>query len=211
MTQADTAIFQRLGAVLNVLPLDSELSVATLHVEEGISSEMANPNDDTALIIPFRLPAALESLRRRSVPNAMAGMPAHATLLYPFAPPETLDGGIREKIQAVVSGHSAFSCRLIGRGQWPGVLFASVEPEVPFRSLYADLLAAFPEFPSHRGDFEFEPHVTIAVGSSASESVDDPAWGFLPPTCEVNLAQLIVRGPAGWDVKWAFDLRPSGD
>ena len=211
MIPADTAIFQRLGAVLNVRSLDSDLSVATIHIEEVISSEMANASDDTVLIIPFRLPAALESLRRRSVPDAMAGLSAHATLLGPFAPPETLDDGIREKIQAVLSEHSAFSCRLIGRGQWPGVVFASIEAEAPFRSLYADLLAAFPEFPSNRGKFEFVPHVTIAQGSSASESMDDPAWRCLPTTCEANLAHLIVRGPAGWDVKWAFDLRPNGD
>jgi len=169
---------------------------------------MATPSDDTALIIPFKLPAALESLRRRSVPNAMEGMPAHATLLYPFAPPETLDDGVRAKLRAVVSGHSAFSCRLIGRGQWPGVLFASLEPEAPFRFLYADLLAAFPEFPSHQGKFEFVPHVTIAMDSSASESVDHPAWGSLPATCQVKLAHLVVRGPDGWDVKWTFDLLP---
>jgi 2'-5' RNA ligase/GNAT superfamily N-acetyltransferase len=169
---------------------------------------MANPGGDTALIIPFRLPAALEALRRRCSPDAMAGLPAHATLLYPFAKPEALDDAVRTRIENIVSAHAEFSCRLTGLGQWPGVLFASVEPEEPFRSLYADLLSVFPEFPSHRGKLEFVAHVTIAEEPAASvpETASDPAWQSLPAIHHVSRADLIVRGPTGWDVKWSFAM-----
>jgi hypothetical protein len=118
---------------------------------------MANPSDDIALIIPLRLPMPLETLRQRTAPGARFGLPAHVTLLYPFASPEVLDGSLRANLGAIVSGHAAFSFRLADQGQWPGTLFASVEPDLPFRSLYKDLLTTFPAFPIHRGKFDFRP------------------------------------------------------
>ncbi|MHB8958071.1 MAG: 2'-5' RNA ligase family protein [Candidatus Limnocylindrales bacterium] len=170
---------------------------------------MADPTDETALIITVRLPAALEGLRRRSVPDAVAGLPAHATLLYPFAAAEDLDEPVRARLERLISPHAAFSFRLAKLGRWPGVLYASVEPEAPFRSLYADLLSAFPQFPSGRGRFEFVPHVTIAVepAASAAETASDPAWRSLPVVQRASRADLIVQGPTGWDVHWSFPMR----
>jgi 2'-5' RNA ligase len=170
---------------------------------------MADAGDGTALIITLRLPAALEDLRRRCVPDAAAGLPAHATLLYPFMAAQALDDAVRATLERVISPHAAFSFRLAGLGRWPGVLFASVEPEAPFRSLYADLLAAFPQFPSGRGRFEFVPHVTIAVepAASAPETAIDPAWRSLPVGRRASRAELIIRGPTGWDGRWSFPMR----
>ena len=168
---------------------------------------MAGPGD-TALIIPFELPAELESLRLRCVPDALAGLSAHATVLYPFAKAEALDDAMRSRLEGVISAHAEFACRLVGLSRWPGVLYASVEPEDPFRRLNADLLTAFPEFPSDNGGFEFVPHVTIAVGPAASapETASDPAWRELPAVCRASRADLIVRGQTGWDVKWSFAM-----
>ncbi len=170
---------------------------------------MSNPGDDTALIIPVVLPGALDSLRRRATPDATEGLSPHVTLLYPFERPEALDDGIRGHLKGILAGHRPFSFRLVKRGEWPGVLFISVEPETPFRALYRDLLAAFPAFPIHRGMLDYVPHLTIAVGQSASAIGvrNDPAWGLLPVTCEAQVADLVVRGPDGWAVRWRFDLR----
>ena len=170
--------------------------------------EMANPSDDIALIIPLRLPMPLETLRQRTAPDAGFGLPAHVTLLHPFASPEALDGNLRANLGAIVSGHAAFSFRLADQGQWPGTLFASVEPDLPFRSLYEDLLTAFPAFPIHRGKFDFVPHVTIAEGpfANAPEVINDPAWECLPTTLIVGFADLIVREADGWETKWRFDF-----
>ena len=170
---------------------------------------MTNPGD-TVLIIPFELPAALEALRLRCVPDAMAGLSAHATVLYPFAKPEALGDAIRARLEGVISEHAEFACRLVGLSQWPGVLYASVEPEDPFRRLNADLLTAFPEFPSDNDGLEFVPHVTIAVGPAASapETASDPAWRELPTVCRASRADLIVRGQTEWDVRWSFSMCP---
>lgn len=169
---------------------------------------MADTDDNTALIIPVQLPEPLEELRRRCLPEALTGLPAHATLLYPFAAAEALDVGVRSRLERVITSHAAFSFRLSGLGRWPGVLFTSVEPEEPFRSLYADLLAAFPQFPIFSGRFEFVPHVTIAVEPESGDpgTASDPAWQQLPVARDVTRADLIVRGATGWEVKWSFPL-----
>lgn len=169
---------------------------------------MANPSEDIALIIPLRLPMPLETLRQRTAPGAGFGLPAHVTLLYPFASPEALDGNLRANLGAIVSGHAAFSFRLADQGQWPGTLFASVEPDLPFRSLYTDLLTAFPAFPIQRGKFDFVPHVTIAEGpfANAPEVINDPAWECLPTTLIAGFADLVVRDSGGWETKWRFDF-----
>lgn len=167
---------------------------------------------DTALIVPFDLPPGLEALRRRCVPEATAGLAAHATVMYPFAEPGALNDSIRARLGKVVSAHDAFACRLAGQSRWPGVLFASVETDAPFQTLNAKLISEFSEFPSDNGGFEFVPHVTIAVGPAASEpeTVNDPAWRELPTVCRASRVDLIVRRGAGWDVKWSFEMSRRG-
>ena len=171
-------------------------------------SETAEPGKDTALIVPVRLPAPLEILRRRSIPDARRGLPAHATLLYPFVAPAALDDDLRSRLAEIVAGHAPFAFRLAGRAEWPATLFASVVPEHPFRSLYEDLAAAFPDFPIYRGAYRFVPHVTVAEGPAAVDPavVDDPAWGVLPVTRLASVTELIVWEADAWRPWWRFDL-----
>ena len=167
------------------------------------------PGDDTALIIPVHLPAPLEDLRRLAVPDARLGLPAHATLLYPFAPRAELDDDLLGRVAAIVSAHDVFAFRLAGRGTWPNTLYASVEPGLPFRSLHEDLAAAFPAFPVYRGAFAFTPHVTIAEGpfARAVEVVRASAWESLPAVLLATSVDLVVRIADGW-ITWSrFELR----
>ncbi len=170
---------------------------------------MAHPGDDTALIIPVRLPAPLEALRRRAIPDAGLGLPAHVTLLYPFARREALDRDVHALLARVLAGVDAFEFELRGRATWPDVLFVSVEPDLPFRSLHEDLAAAFPAYPIYGGRFDFVPHVTIAEGAFAvlPEVADDPAWRVLPARRVARSAELVVRDTARWNVRWRFRLR----
>jgi 2'-5' RNA ligase len=128
--------------------------------------------------------------------------------MYPFAEPEALDDAIHARLEKVISAHGEFACRLAGLSRWPGVLFASVETDAPFRRLNADLISAFPEFPSDNGGFEFVPHVTIAVGPAASvpKTASDPAWRELPTVCRASRVDLIVRSETRWDVRRSFAM-----
>ena len=169
---------------------------------------MADPGDDTALIVRVRLPERLEALRRRAIPDARRGLPAHVTLLYPFAPAEALDGDLRALLAGALAGVDAFRFELAGQGRWPEVLYATVEPDLPFRSLHDRLAMAFPAYPIYGGRFDFVPHVTIAEGAPAAapELAGDPAWRALPAVRTARSADLVVRDGETWRVRWRFRL-----
>lgn len=169
------------------------------------------PSDDSALILRVSLPPALERLRRLHVRDAAAqGIPAHATLLYPFAEPASIDGKVRGHVAAVVGRHRAWRLTLAGLGRWPDALYATVEPDAPLRGLQADLAAAFPSLPLY-GDtgIRFEPHVTVVEGAGVGDPglAGDPAWHELPVTERVDEVQLIVRDSSRWRVGGTFPLR----
>ncbi len=171
-------------------------------------SRIVDPSSGTALVLPVRLPAPLESVRRRSVADARLGMPAHATLLYPFVAAGALDADLRSRLAQILADHEPFAFRLASRGRWPATLFASIEPEGPFRSLHDHLAAAFPEFPIYGGAHDFVPHVTVAEGAAADDPavIDHPAWRSLPAPLVASVAELIIRDAESWRVSWRFDL-----
>jgi 2'-5' RNA ligase len=163
---------------------------------------------ETALILPVRLPIALEKVRRRGVGDAARGLPAHVTLLYPFVPPEGATRAVRARAAAVLALHASFTFGLTGQGLWPEILYAVVEPERPFRSMQADLAAAFPACQLYGGAFPFVPHVTVAQGEAAGDPhiTTNRAWASLPATFVAGRVELIVRDGSGWRPLWRFPL-----
>ena len=169
------------------------------------------PSDASALIIRIDLPPALEALRQRYVPDAAIGLPAHATMLYPFARPESIDDTVLELVGRVIARHASWTMRLVERRRWPGTVYAAIEPAAPAIALQAGLASAFPSLPMYGGLVEdFVPHVTIAEGGTADDpAIDaDPGWDELPISCAAAEVELIVRSAAGrWSVEHRFPLR----
>jgi 2'-5' RNA ligase len=167
------------------------------------------PSPDSALIIRVQLPPGLEALRRRHVAGASQGLPAHVTLLYPFAEPDAIDGDVQDRIGAVVGRHHALTLRLGGLGRWPDALYATVEPAGPVRALQAELAAAFPSLPLY-GDppLRFEPHATAVEGPGVQDPAvaADPAWAELPVDEQVAEVELIVKRGDRWATTRAFGL-----
>jgi 2'-5' RNA ligase len=163
---------------------------------------------ETALIIPVRLPPSLERLRQDGLDDAPHGLPAHLTLLFPFAPPDALDAALQAHVRRVVGGHRAFIYALTHVGQWPDTAYIAVDPEPPFRALQADLAASFPAWPLYRGAFEFTPHVTIAGGpaAGAAELLTVTASAALPAARTARFVDLIVREGARWTLRSRFPL-----
>ena len=169
------------------------------------------PSDDSALILEVPLPPGLERLRRQHVPDALAdGLPAHATLLYPFAEPQAIDGAVRAVIAGVVAAHQAWTLTLAGFGRWPDALYATVEPDAPVRALQAELAAAFPSLPLYgEPGLRFEPHVTVVEGPGVDDPATeaDAAWGELPVAHRVHEVLLIVREAGRWRARSRLPLR----
>src|SRR5262245_40443086 len=99
--------------------------------------------------------------------SAQRGVPAHITILYPFAPTETIDderlGGLRD----LFSAHAAFSFALLRVARWPDVAWLAPDPDEPFRALIAAVVARYPEYPPYEGIHdEVIPHLTVAEGDA---------------------------------------------
>lgn len=160
--------------------------------------------------------------RQRYDPAAAAGMPAHVTVLYPFAPPDEIDTDVLAAVLDVVGDDPVFVARFHSIGTFPGgVLWLRPEPAEPFRRLTLLLAAAFPRFPPYGGAFpETVPHLTIGIDlpADAADEVHSelgPGVERHPIVTEVREVALHTRDTDGrWRRRAAIPLGtapPSGD
>jgi 2'-5' RNA ligase len=166
------------------------------------------PARETALVLVVDLPPALEALRLRSIEDAAAGVPAHVTLLYPFAEEAQLDDSVLGVVGRIAARHPVLRLRLTEGRRFPDTLYASVEPDAPVRALQAQLADAFPTLPLYGDAFEFVPHVSIVEGPRVTEpgALDDPAWATLPVEQVVDGIDLITGRDGRWATRRRFPL-----
>ena len=175
----------------------------------GADAGLGAPSDRSAVIVRAHLPASLERWRRRCVAQAAIGLPAHATMLYPFVAPERLGPDVRAQLVRVARRHSPIAHALDGPRAWPDVVYLSLHPSEPFVALQEDLGRAFPDFPIYGPEFdlEFVPHVTIAEEGAGCVPLDDPAWRALPRAAVASAIEVIARPEEGpWRTVWRIPL-----
>ncbi|HLO35613.1 MAG TPA: 2'-5' RNA ligase family protein [Candidatus Deferrimicrobium sp.] len=165
----------------------------------------------TAVVARARLPFRLERLRRRWVADAVDGLPAHLTMLYPFVDAARLTAGVRSSIAVIAGRHEPFDYRVIGPARWPGTVYAAVQPVQPFVRLQRDLGLAFPDHPIYGEGpgFAYVPHITIAEDDAIRDDdlLDAVAWQALPVAARVEALEVIVRGDDGrWRTRWRIGL-----
>jgi 2'-5' RNA ligase len=166
------------------------------------------PSPTTALVLVVVLPPVLEKLRRRSIVDATSGVPAHVTLLYPFAEEAQLEPQVFDDVAAIAARHPVLRLTLGEGRRFPDTLYASVEPDGPLRALQAELAAAFPTLPLYGDAFAFVPHVSIVEGPASTDprAFDDPAWSELPVEQDVDAVDLITGGDGRWATRHRFSL-----
>jgi len=164
---------------------------------------------ESALIIPVNLPARLERERRRHVPIAALGVPAHVTLLFPFISSGDLTDHDRRRIAEILGERPAFEYRLGRVRAWPTALYLEVRPATPFVRLVQALVSAYPAWVPYGGAFRYVPHVTIAeLASAEAPRIADPRR---PLHRRADRATLIARDEAGqWRTRWRFAVGGSG-
>lgn len=123
------------------------------------------PQSPSALVVP--VPAAeplVQAWRDLHDPSAAAGMPAHVTVLYPFAPVRALDV-LEDDLASVAAGLPSFAFRLERLGRFPGVLYLAPEPAAPFVQMTRTIAERWPQYQPYAGAFDdVVPHLTIAIG-----------------------------------------------
>jgi 2'-5' RNA ligase len=141
--------------------------------------------------------------RDRFDPAARLGVPAHITVLFPFMPPERIDGVVLEKAQAIASAMAPFSFRLVRIERFPGVLYLAPEPAEPFVALTHAFARSFPEFPPYGGQFAtVVPHLTVGHASDPELApVASALRASLPPggvTSSCRRISLIENSTGHW-------------
>lgn len=159
----------------------------------------------TGLIVPVPEAEPVVGRHRAALdPIASWGVPAHITVLYPFLPPDRIDGTVHEALAALFGRMPSFTATL-ARVEWFGaeVLWLAPEPARPFRELTRAVWDRFPETPPYGGAFDdVVPHLT--VGDRAPRPDLEAAAADVAPRLPVRVAVTRVRlveGTTG-EVPW---------
>lgn len=146
--------------------------------------------------------------------NARLGVPAHVTILFPFAPAAQLDGALVERLEAVVATEHAFDYRF-SRTAWfnTDVLWLAPDDPAPFRRLTERIFGAFPSHPPFGGAFaEVVPHLTVGHGAGLVElrAAERRVRPQLPITGRAHAVSLLVQDEVGrWNRKARIPLAGS--
>jgi len=153
---------------------------------------------ETALIVAVPEAEPAVAAHREKLDRAAAwGVPAHVTVLYPFAPLRGLDLGL---LGAVAGRVARFEMTLRRLG-WFGerVVWLDPEPAEPFRRLTAEIMSYFPGVQPYGGVHdEVIPHLTIGHDhpSAVLRAAGAAVLAHGPIHARVTSMRLIT-GPAG--------------
>jgi 2'-5' RNA ligase len=141
--------------------------------------------------------------------SAQRGVPAHITLLYPFAPTEKIDEQLLGDLRELFATHSAFSFDLPRVARWPEVAWLAPDPDQPFRALTASIVALFPDYQPYEGvHADVIPHLTVAEGGvELQDRVEAAVSGHLPIRARADHVALLVENDEGrWHEAHRFPL-----
>jgi 2'-5' RNA ligase len=135
---------------------------------------------------------------------ASLGVPAHVTVLYPFAPPAKIDDRVISALADALQSVPAFGITS-ARVAWFGdeVVWLAPEPDQPFRDLIGVVSASFPDYPPYGGTHtELIPHLTIghAAPVEALRAAARAVEPHLPIEACIRTA-LVIQGrdaPRSW-------------
>lgn len=140
------------------------------------------------------------------------GVPAHVTVLYPFLPPERLDGDTLAAVGEAVASVAPFTVDF-AHVRWFGdtVAWLAPIPDEQFRALTAAVWRRFPEVSPYGGAHDdLVPHLTIGHDAPrpALTEAADAVTASLPIRAGVDTVRLIAGTPelGSWHTIHEFPL-----
>jgi hypothetical protein len=167
---------------------------------ESTRAAGVTPNASGIIIPVPEAETAVGHLRRLHDPQASYGVPAHITLLYPFAHPAQIreaTGALQELFRLV----PAFEFSLVEVRRFHATTYLHPEPSSIFVQLTARLVDRWPEFPPYGGAFSTViPHLTVAdhVAVDVLDAVDRKVAAHLPIRCRATEAWLMCSDEHGF-------------
>jgi 2'-5' RNA ligase len=166
------------------------------------------PESALVIVVPEAEPLVSE-WRAQHDWSAQRGVPAHITLLYPFAPTETVDGQLLSQLRALFGSEAPFTFQLPRVAHFPEVAWLAPEPSEPFTALTELIAARFPDYPPYEGIHEVVvPHLTVAEGGPALQGqVEAALTERLPIAARADDVAFLFEGDDGrWFEAHRFPL-----
>ena len=146
--------------------------------------------------------------------SAQRGVPAHITLLYPFAPTEKVDDELLSQLRKLFVAEAAISFELARVARFPEVAWLAPEPSEPFTAL-TDLIATrFPDYPPYEGAHDVViPHLTVAEGGvDLQDRVEAALSGHLPIRARADDVAFLFEDDEGlWHEAHRFPLSAAAE
>lgn len=170
---------------------------------------------ETAIVVTVEAAEpAVARFRRAHTPSGAHGMPAHVTLLYPFANSERLAAAIVRDLRQEVSRFSSFAFSLPRLDRFDGpttVLYAVPAPPEPFVELTEALVVRFGFLPYEGAHSDVVPHLTIASSDDPTvlAAIETEVARSLPIVAVVTSVEVWEHRPDGWRMIHRVALGPS--
>jgi 2'-5' RNA ligase superfamily protein len=163
----------------------------------------------SALIVAVPGAEPLVGEWRERYDNALLGIPAHVTILFPFVPAEAIGEELLVELRALFGSQPAFSFTLPRVARFPEIAWLAPEPDEPFRRLTELIFSRYPDYPPYEGVHdEVIPHLTVGEGDAAfQDEVDAALTPHLPIAAEVREVVLLEeRADGHWKTRESFPL-----
>ena len=170
---------------------------------------------ETAIIVA--VPEAepiIDRWRRQYTSDGADGMPAHITLLYPFADTSQYAAQMGHHVGSVLAGRGPIAFSLTETAYFEGnprVLYLVPDPADPFAEMTNALAAEFPAYRPYGGAHAtVVPHVTVAVHDDKKllARIEEEVAAELPIKANASEARMMEHAPMpdGWRLRRAFPL-----
>jgi 2'-5' RNA ligase len=166
---------------------------------------------ESGIILPVpEAEPTVGSYRDAHDPAARLGVPAHITLLYPFAPPDEARGCVRD-LAKIVGAVSAFDFSLVEVRRFPETAYLNPDSPAAFVRITERLAEAWPQYPPYGGVFaDIVPHLTIAdrARPDVLDGVTAAIERQLPIRCRASQVCLMCSDEGGfWTKVESFNLK----
>jgi 2'-5' RNA ligase len=174
---------------------------------------IVSPVESALVVMVPQAEPLVKAFRDRHDPSAVAGAPAHVTLLYPFKHPDAIDQEVLDELGESFRARAPFGFALTSIRRFPdAVLYLAPDPDEPFRELTLAIWDRY-KTPPYGGKWSnIVPHLSVAcvkdeqyLDHVAGDFVH-AAQGRLPITSIATEVALMEKRSERWRVRATFGM-----
>ena len=145
------------------------------------------------VMAPLEVQAVVAPIMQQFALENLINLPAHITVLYPFAPPDKLESTYPD-VQKLCKNIQPFDVTLEGYGRFPKFIYMKLKDGDPIRTIFRQFQKNFPEYRPYDGLYgdDLLPHITIAEFESEAEQATAELPDYPPITFRVSQVHITI-------------------